>query len=180
MPGMPAWLAGTVSWSAYCISTESPYTRLHRESGGGRGGGQQRIQAVFAVGVKGRVKIAADQRAHAQRAVVILLAVLGRADIHAHQDAQLGLQAKAFAARASVHVLQVIHRARGAVAVFDAIKAVQVGGRFHAADDKISRDAVARVGHGHVFDDLRAQCSAAPRPLCSTAASISSGSCCSW
>ena len=25
-PGTPAWLAGTVSWSAYCIRTELPYT----------------------------------------------------------------------------------------------------------------------------------------------------------
>ena len=44
-----------------------------------------------------------------------------------------------------------------AITVLDAVEAVQVGSSFHPADDEISRNAVASVGHGHVLDDLSAQ-----------------------
>jgi hypothetical protein len=98
MPGTPAWLPGTVSWSAYCIRTESPYRPPIGKAVVGVVGVSS-VQPVAALRVKSLVEIAADQGAHAQGAVVILLAVLGGADVHAHQDAQFGLQAKALGAR---------------------------------------------------------------------------------
>jgi len=113
------------------------------------------VHTLAVLYVKGAVEIRADQAAHLQCAVVILRAVLGAADIHPHQDTQLGLQSKTLGARFAVHLLLAGKIFFCAEAVFHTIKTVQIAGGFDARDDKISRDTVAVVRHGHVFDNFR-------------------------
>ena len=127
----------------------------HRKGGRRCGGGQEGMQAVQTSRIKNFLKVAADERPHLEGAVVILGRVLGSAHVHAHQDAQLGLGTKPLVAGLAVHPAQVIQPGRGAVAVLDTIKAMQVGGSFHPADDKICRDAIAGVGHGNIFNNVR-------------------------
>ena len=50
--------------------------------------------------------------------------------------------------------MQVVEVSTRPVAVFDAVKAVQVRSRFHPADHKKGRDAISGVGHGNVLNDL--------------------------
>ena len=60
------------------------------------------------------------------------------------------------AARGTVHRAQVGHGPRGAGPIFDTVIAVQVRGSLHARNNEVGGNAVARVGHGHVLDDLGA------------------------
>ena len=92
---------------------------------------QEGVQPVFSIGIKRPVKITTDQCTYAQRALVVLLAVLRRANVHPHQDAQLGLQSEPFSPCFAVHLAQVGHLLGSAIAIFHAVKTVQVGGRFH-------------------------------------------------
>jgi len=55
----------------------------------------------------------------------------------------------------AVHFGQVLHLVLRAEAVFHPVITMEVGSGFDAADDKESRDAVARVRHGDVFDYFR-------------------------
>ena len=105
---------------------------------------------------EGGVEIAPDEGAYLQGTLVILLAVLGSTNVHAHEDAQFGLETKALVAREFVHLAQVSIVLVSAQAVLHTIIAVQVGSRFDAGDDKVSRNAIAGVGHGYIFYDLSA------------------------
>ena len=124
------------------------------EGRGRRGGGEQHIHAL-----EGRIKIAADQGAHLLGLLVVSIHVARRKGIGTDQDAPLHLIAKPFSAATGRHLGQAVTgrlAAAGAVAVFDAVIAGQVGGRLRGGDHVVGGDAVVEAGAADI-DQLTAQ-----------------------
>ncbi len=120
---------------------------------GGRGG-EQGINAVSAARVKGVGQVFADHGADLEGTLVIISGVRSGGNVHAHQDTQFGLGAETLRAGEPVEFVEVLKRLVSAEAIFDAIKAVQVAGSFHARYHKIGWNAETGIGHGHIFNDF--------------------------
>ena len=112
--------------------------------GGGRGHGRDQRVA----GGKSAGKVFADQGANLLGLAVVRVVVASAQGVGPEHDAALYLGAKTLAARVQIHLLQ-IGAALGAIAVFDAVVAREIGRCLGHGDDVIGTDAVFGVaGHG--------------------------------
>ena len=124
------------------------------EGRGRRGGGEQHINAL-----ESRIEVAADQGAHLLGLLVVGIDVARREGIGANQNAPLHLIAEALGAATGRHLGQAVTgriAAAGAIAIFDAVVAGQVGRRLRGGDHVVGGDAVVEAGAADI-DQLTAQ-----------------------